>query len=139
MDLPEFFMNVRKGSESQRYPSQNSFITIDDLARTAEELLNGIIRLSQYKYPLGIRKGRKFKKEVIEMAGQSEDSLTVKARSKTYFFDIRKTKNGKPYLSISESRLKTEGKEQQRSTIFIFPEDAANLKNAFSEMVDKLS
>ena len=125
------------GTKSHSKVRQNPFVTIDDLAITAEDLLNGIIRLSQYKYPLGIRKGISIK-EVGDKVGQSETSLTLKARSQTYFFDICKTKEGKPYLSITESHLKAGGKEPQHSTIFIFPEEAANFNKACSEMVDKL-
>lgn len=73
------------------------------------------------------------------MTDQSGDSKILKTRSKTYFFDVRKTKNGKPYLGITESHLKKESKEPQRSMIFIFPEDALNFKQAFNEMIDKLS
>ena len=73
------------------------------------------------------------------MTGQSGESMTLKALGKTYFFDLRKTKEGKPYLGITESHLKKESKEPQRSTVFIFPEDAQNFKKAFDEMIAKLS
>ena len=131
-------MNNVKGTSLKSNQSQKSFITIDDLARMAEELLDGIIRLSEYKYPLDVRKGETFIKEVIDMTGQSEESVTLKARGKTYFFDLRKTNEGKPYLGITESHLKKESKEPQRSTVFIFPEDALNFKKAFTDMIDKL-
>ena len=117
----------------------DSFITIDDLARMAEELLDAIIRMSEYKYPLDVRKGDSFTKEVIEMTEENRDSVTLKAHSKTYFFDVRKTKEGKPYLGITESHLKKDSKEPQRSTIFIFPEDAPTFKEAFDEMIVRLS
>jgi len=132
-------MNDIKGIRPKRNESPKSFITIDDLAHMAEELLDGIIQLSEYKHPLDVRKGETFIKEVTDMTGQSGESMTLKARGKTYFFDIRKTKEGKPYLGITESHLKKESKEPQRSTVFIFPEDAPNFKKAFTEMIDKLN
>ena len=132
-------MNDIKGIKPKSNSRQKSFITIDDLAHMAKELLDGIIRLSKYNHPLDVRKGETLIKEVIDMTGQSEESMTLKARGKTYFFDIRKTKEGKPYLGITESHLKKESKEPQRSTVFIFPEDAPNFKKAFTEMIDKLN
>jgi len=120
-------------------PNQSTFITIDDLAQMAEHLLEGINQLSSYKHPLSVRKGDSFTKEVIEMTEENKDSKILKARSKTYFFDVRKTKEGKPYLGITESHLKKDSKESQRSTIFIFPEDAPSFKQAFDEMIVRLS
>jgi hypothetical protein len=105
----------------------------------AEQLLDGIIQISRYKHPLSVRKGDSFTKEVIEMTEENRDSMTLKAHSKTYFFDVRKTKEGKPYLGITESHLKKDSKESQRSTIFIFPEDAPTFKQAFDEMIVRLS
>ena len=132
-------MNDIKDKRGRNNKHKDSFITIDDLVRMAEELLDAIIRMSAYKYPLDVRKGEPFTKEVTDMTDQSGDSKILKTRSKTYFFDVRKTKNGKPYLGITESHLKKESKEPQRSMIFIFPEDAMNFKQAFNEMIDKLS
>ncbi len=62
----------------------------------------------------------------------------VKAGGKTYFFDIKKTKEGKPYLVITESRFAGEGKEWERTTIAVFPETAKEFANVVSEMVTKL-
>ena len=132
-------MNDTRGIKSKSNQSQNSFITIDDLAQMAEQLLDGIIRMSAYKHPLSVRKGDSFTKEVIKMTEENRDSITLKAHSKTYFFDVRKTKEGKPYLGITESHLKKDSKESQRSTIFIFPEDAPTFKQAFDEMIVRLS
>jgi hypothetical protein len=132
-------MNDTKKTSPKSCQTQKSFITIDDLAQMAEQLLDGITRLSSYKHPLSVRKGDSFTKEVIEMTEENRDSMTLKARSKTYFFDVRKTKDGKPYLGITESHLKKDTKESQRSTIFIFPEDAPTFKQAFDEMIVRLS
>jgi hypothetical protein len=132
-------MNDERSTRSKIDHRDKSFITIDDLAHMAEHLLEGINQLSSYKHPLSVRKGDSFTKEVIEMTEENKDSKILKARSKTYFFDVRKTKEGKPYLGITESHLKKDTKEAQRSTIFIFPEDAPSFKEAFDEMIVRLS
>ena len=71
------------------------------------------------------------------MADQT-DSLTVKAGSRTYFFDLKKTKEGKYYLVISESRFKGEDQDRERSSIMIFPNHARDFLEATQEMVNKL-
>ena len=65
-------------------------------------------------------------------------SKTVKAGSTTYFFDIKETKGGKPYLVITESRFKGEGSERQRSSIVVFPEQIKEFTSALKEMVSVL-
>jgi hypothetical protein len=42
----------------------------------------------------------------------------VRAGSRTYFMDVKEAKNGKPYLSIQESRKKEEGFEKSRLLVF---------------------
>jgi len=53
------------------------------------------------------------------MADQN-DSKTVKAGSKTYFFDLKETKEGQPYLTITESRFMGEGQDRERVSIVVF-------------------
>lgn len=65
-------------------------------------------------------------------------STTVKAGSTTYFFDVKETKGGKPYLVITESRFKGEGSERQRSSIVVFPEQINEFTSALKEMVSVL-
>ena len=65
-------------------------------------------------------------------------SKTVKAGSTTYFFDIKETKGGKPYLVITESRFKGEGSERQRSSIVVFPEQISEFTSALKEIVSVL-
>lgn len=52
----------------------------------------------------------------------NNDSQTVRAGSNTYFMDIKETKAGKPYITITESRFQGEGEKRQRTAISIFPE-----------------
>jgi hypothetical protein len=109
------------------------FITIDDLHRLAQKLADGLGRLGEYKHPLAVRKGRK---EVKTMA-ESKDSKQVKGAGRTYFFDVDKTREGKRYLKITESRKGKEGK-WRRNTINVFPEDAGEFEDVVTEMTSKL-
>lgn len=111
------------------------YSTIDDAIRLTKELLTHLSHLSEYKHPLDVRRGRK---EVVNVVLQKDQSKTVKAGSKTYFFDINRTKEGKLYLVITESRFKGEGEERERSSIFLFQEYAQKFASAVSEMVNML-
>jgi len=71
------------------------------------------------------------------MANQS-DSKTVKAGGKTYFFDLKETKEGQPYLIITESRFMGEDKDRERASIVVFPDHAPDFLEATQEMVMKL-
>jgi hypothetical protein len=71
------------------------------------------------------------------MADQNE-SKTVKAGSKTYFFDLKETKEGQPFLTITESRLIGEGKNRERASIAVFPDHAQDFLEATQEMIQKL-
>ncbi len=118
----------QSGSVKEREP----FITIDDLVMKAEDLFLGLKKLSENRRPLDIRKG------VEDMTDQNEQSKTLKAGSKTYFFDIKKTKDEKPFLVITESRFKGEGEERERSTIIIFQDKAEEFERTVSEMISKV-
>jgi hypothetical protein len=52
------------------------------------------------------------------MADQN-DSRTVKAGSKTHFFDLKETKEGQPYLTITESRFMGEGQDRPQFSAII--------------------
>ncbi len=118
------------GNDQGREP----FTTIDDLVQKAEELTSGLRKLSEFKHPLDVRRGVAKGEGVIDMAKQ-EDSRTVKAGSKTYFFDIKKTREDKPFLVITESRFKGEGSKRERASISVFPENADEFILAVSDMV----
>ena len=110
---------------------REAFTTIDDVRKMAKELSAALDKLGSYKHPLDIRRG--VAKEVGDMA-YAEDSKMVKSSSRTYFFDMKKTQDGKPYLVITESRKK----ENARSSIMVFPEDADSFFAALEEMMKKL-
>jgi hypothetical protein len=113
-----------------------SFITIDDLTHLAQELLNGLNRLGEYKYPLDVRKG---KKEVTNMLDQNGRSKTIKAGSKTYFFDIKETKEKNPYLVITESRFKTDAGNRARKTLVVFSEHIKEFADTVAEMAIRIA
>ena len=115
------------------------FLTIDDLIQKTRELLSGLSRLGEYKHPLSVRKGTVIRggREVKPMA-DSEASKTVRAGNRTYFLDLRRTLDSEPYLMITESARKSEGKDRERSTLTVFPEHAQAFLEALEEMVRKL-
>ena len=128
--------------QNEKKPFQRSgqerkpYITIDDLVIKAEDLFVELKKLSEIRHPLDIRKI--VRKGVGNMADQNELSRTLKAGSKTYFFDIKKTKDEKPYLVITESRFKGEGEERERSTIVVFQDNAEEFERTVSEMITKI-
>ena len=131
-------MGKNKGSKSGSDLGREPFTTIDDLAHKAEELASGLRNLGENRHPLDIRRGIKKRKGVSDMT-EKDESRTVKAGSKTYFFDLKKTKEGKSFLIITESRFKGEGKERERVSILVFPESAEEFSQAVGEMTKKLN
>ena len=65
-------------------------------------------------------------------------SKIIKAGSTTYFFDVKTTKGGKPFLVITESRFKGEGSERQRSSIVVFPEQIMEFSSSLQEIATTL-
>ena len=111
------------------------FTTIDDVIELADTLLRRLQQLGSYKHPLDIRRGRK---GVKIMTKENPDSEILKAGAKTYFFDLKKTKEDKPYLLITESRFSGEEGERERNTIVIFPEQAEEFGNLVSSFTKKI-
>ncbi len=71
------------------------------------------------------------------MADQN-NSQKVRAGSQTYFFDLKKTKEDKPFLVITESRYMGEGKERERASIVVFQDHVQEFLRAVEDMVKKL-
>ena len=130
-------MQKERRSQSGNDLSREPFTTIDDLTEKAEELVTGLRKLSEYKHPLDVRRGVKAREEVSDIS-VGDESKTVKAGSKTYFLDLKKTKEDKPFLVITESRFKAEGKDRERTSIVVFPDHAKEFGQAVSEMIKKL-
>jgi hypothetical protein len=98
-----------------------SYPTIDDALTNVRNLLDSLTELSKLKYPLAVRKGvRNLPREREQMKETKKEGLSLKAGATTYFFDIRETKQGAPYLSITESRGQGEDKGFKRTTINVF-------------------
>ena len=133
---PSVLMQNNKRSRSGGNPGREPFTTIDDLMQTAQELFAGLKKLSEFKYPLDIRRG--VRKGVKKQMNDDRKSRQIKASGRTYFLDIERTKEGKSYLRITESR-KGEGDKFERNSINVFPEDADEFSQAVSEMVPQLS
>ena len=127
-------MQANKDSRKVSDPDLG-YTTIDDVIQLAKELLARLGQLGGYKHPLMVRRGRK---GVVNMVERNEESMTIKAGAKTYFFDIKKTKEGKPYLLITESRFKGEGKDRERNSIVVFQENAQEFAKTVSEVAAKL-
>ena len=68
----------------------------------------------------------------------SNNSQSVKAGSITYFFDIKETKQRKPYLVITMSRFMGENEERERVSMPLFPEHVREFTKVFLEMVQDL-
>ena len=116
-------------------PNNEPFVTIDDLLQKAQDLLVGLKKLSESKYPLDIRRG--IRKGVKKRMNDDRQSQQLKAAGRTYFLDIEETKEGKPYLRITESR-KGEGDKFERNSVNVFPEDATEFAGAVSEMTKRI-
>jgi hypothetical protein len=119
-------------------PDTAIFVTIDDVTRQAQALWNNLQILSGYKHPFEVRKG--CGKEVNAMTDErNEPSRMLKAGKKTYFFDVKATKDGKPYLMITETWFKDDQqKEPDRNNIIIFPEQAKDFALAIVSMLDQI-
>ena len=66
------------------------------------------------------------------------ESKTIRAGSKTYFLDVKRTDANKAYLVITESRFKGEGEERERSSIALFPEHIEEFIEALQELAKEL-
>jgi len=109
-----------------------SLVTIDELQDIARALVRGLSKLGEYKYPLAIRKG------VRIMVEREKPIDVVKAGAITYFFDVKETKAGKPYLLITESRFKGEGEDRERKSIVIFQESVPDFANMVTEVASRI-
>ncbi len=128
-------MGKNEKNENKTENKIQSFPTIDDALQISTDLNEILIKLSEFKYPLEVRK---IGKGVRNMSGKERESRKIEIRSKTYYFDLLTAKNGNQYLKITESRSKGEGKEEERSSIIIFEESAKEFADAVSDMVSKL-
>lgn len=72
------------------------------------------------------------------MPERETKSEMLKTSAKTYFFDVKETKEGKPYLVITESRLKGEGQKPERSSIIVFQDNIQEFAELVNQMAEKI-
>jgi hypothetical protein len=66
-------------------------------------------------------------------------SNSIRAGKRTYFFDVRKTRNGEMFLTITESKkiMKDEGNFHfEKHKIFLYKEDFEKFSNGLKEALD---
>jgi hypothetical protein len=69
-------------------------------------------------------------------------SQTVRAGKRTYFFDVKATRNNDYYLTITESkkRFNKEGKQFfEKHKIFLYKEDFEKFSNGLNEVISYIS
>jgi hypothetical protein len=69
-------------------------------------------------------------------------SNSIRAGKRTYFFDVRQTRNGELFLTITESKriMKDEGDFQyEKHKIFLYKEDFEKFANGLTEALDFIS
>ncbi len=80
-----------------------------------------------------------FRKEADAENGEEVFSKVVRAGRRTYFFDVKATKNDDYYLTITESRKK-QGKDgsffYDKHKIYLYKEDFEKFADGFEEVVE---
>src|SRR5262245_5497585 len=109
---------------------QSAFTTIDDLITLSQELLTRLYQIGQYKHPLAVRKGVK---------PMEKPTKIVRAGAITYFLDIKKTRDDKPFLLITESQYKGNDEKRDRNTIVIFQDNVREFAQAITELSASMS
>src|SRR5258708_15604200 len=125
-------------------PAGPAFTTIDDVIERAEALLDDLKKIGERKYPFDVRKASRKSETRKEVRltfggyGNKRDSVQVRDGKRTYFIDVEKTAEGKPYLRITESRFTGEGKDRERSSIVVFQEKAEEFANAITHQAQNV-
>lgn len=67
-------------------------------------------------------------------------SKVIKAGKRTYFFDVKSTKGGDFYVTITESKkIEDNGREAfQKHKIFLYKEDFEKFKDGFEDVLAKI-
>ena len=77
-------------------------------------------------------------------SGRNNDEIfsnAVRAGKRTYFFDIRETRNNEQYLTITESKKKFDDEGNfrfEKHKIFLYKEDFEKFGNAFTEAIEMI-
>jgi hypothetical protein len=70
--------------------------------------------------------------------GRETRTQMVKASGRTYFFDLKVSKKGEKYLTLTESRWDKDGQRSLRARIILFPEQAKEFSQAVAKMAAQL-
>lgn len=67
-------------------------------------------------------------------------SKVVRAGKRTYFFDVKATKNNDLYLTVTESKKTiVDGRETyQKHKLFLYKEDFEKFQNGLTDVLDKI-
>ena len=68
-------------------------------------------------------------------------SKSVRAGKRTYFFDVKSTRSGDHYLTITESKKKFDQEGNfhfEKHKVFLYKEDFEKFKDGLNEVVDKV-
>lgn len=69
------------------------------------------------------------------MEKSAQLSEKVSTTTRTYFFDVKHTQKGKPFLVVTETRKKKEGEGFERNTITVFEEDFTRFTETITRML----
>ena len=79
------------------------------------------------------------KKDSQERYRQEIHSNVIRAGKRTYFFDVKSTRNNEYYLTITESKKKFTDKGKfhyEKHKVFLYQEDFEKFKNSLEEVID---
>ncbi len=82
------------------------------------------------------------RKQNDRLEGEMPFSRAVKAGKRIYYVDVKETRNGEYYLSLTESKKMVSGSEDnpqfsfEKHKIFLYPEDFDKVLDAVREAVD---
>jgi len=70
-------------------------------------------------------------------------SQSLRAGNRTYFFDVKSTKSGDLYLTVTESKRRFNNDNgkffYEKHKLFLYPEDFASFSENLNETLDKIS
>ena len=82
------------------------------------------------------------KHDASDSFNQDIHSKVIRAGRRTYFFDVKSTRNNEMYLVITESKKKMEDDGNsfyEKHKIFLYHEDIENFKDALDEVSEFIS
>src|SRR6266511_2425072 len=101
--------------------NRSQFPTIDEAFLRVEEGYLLLRQLRDLKYPFAVRRGSPPQRSAMTTGATSR---ILRAKGRTYFFDIKKTNEGTTYLVITERRFRGNDQPAYQARIAVFPEDA---------------